>query len=61
MFRDVVEICETHRPKVVFCENVKGLLIHDKGRTFTIIKGAFEEIGYKVFHAVRNSMDFGVP
>jgi DNA (cytosine-5)-methyltransferase 1 len=61
LFRDVVEICETHRPKVVFCENVKGLLIHDKGRTFTIIKGAFEEIGYKVFHAVRNSMDFGVP
>lgn len=60
LFRDVVEICERHKPKAIFCENVKGLKIHDKGRTFKVIKGAFEEIGYTVFEGIRNSKDFGV-
>ncbi len=61
LFQDVVRICDYHKPKVIFCENVKGLTIHDKGRTFDVIKGAFEEIGYKVFFDVLNSKDFGVP
>lgn len=61
LFQDVVRICDYHKPKVIFCENVKGLTIHDKGRTFEVIRGAFEEIGYKVFYNVLNSKDFGVP
>ena len=61
LFQDVVRICEYHKPKVIFCENVKGLTIHDKGRTFKIIKRAFEQIGYTVYDKVLNSKDFGVP
>ena len=61
LFQDVVRICEYHQPKVIFCENVKGLVMHDRGRTFDVIKGAFEQIGYKVFYNVLNSKDFGVP
>ncbi len=61
LFQDVVRICEYHKPKVVFCENVKGLTIHDHGRTFKVITGAFEQIGYKVFYKVLNSKNFGVP
>lgn len=61
LFLDVVRICNHHRPQVIFCENVKGLSIHDKGRTFKVIKEAFEEIGYKVFAQILNSKDFGVP
>ena len=61
LFQDVVRICDLHKPKVIFCENVKGLTIHDKGRTFKVIKGAFEQIGYKVFTKILNSKDFGVP
>ena len=61
LFQDVVRICNWHRPKVVFCENVKGLTHHDKGRTFKVIVGAFEEIGYKTFYKVLNSKDYGVP
>lgn len=38
LFFDVARICEKKKPKVIFCENVKGLAIHDKGRTFDIIK-----------------------
>ena len=37
LFMDVARICEYHKPKVIFCENVKGLVIHDRGRTFKII------------------------
>lgn len=61
LFQDVVRICEYHKPKIIFCENVKGLTIHDKGRTFKVIKGAFEQIGYTVYDKILNSKDFSVP
>lgn len=57
----VARICECHKPKVIFCENVKGLVIHDRGRTFKIICKTFEDLGYTVFHKVLNSKNFGVP
>ena len=61
LFLDVVRICQYHKPKVIFCENVKGLVMHDKGRTFQVIRQAFRDIGYQVFWKVLNSKDFGVP
>lgn len=61
LFFDVARICEYHKPKVIFCENVKGLTIHDKGRTFKVITGTLEELGYTVFYKVLNSRDYGVP
>ncbi len=61
LFMDVARICELHKPKVIFCENVKGLTIHDKGKTFKVITRTFEQLGYKVFFKLLNSKDFGVP
>ena len=61
LFFDVVRICARHAPKAVFCENVKGLAGHDRGRTFTVIRRALEQIGYTVHDRVLNSRDFGVP
>lgn len=61
LFLDVVRICEYHKPKVIFCENVKGLVIHDRGNTFRVIRQAFRDIGYQVFWKVLNSKDYGVP
>lgn len=61
LFQDVVRICNYHKPKVIFCENVKGLQIHDKGKTIKIITSAFESIGYTVYTKILNSKDFGVP
>ncbi len=61
LFFDVARICALHKPKVIFCENVKGLIIHDKGRTFDIIKGTLDELGYTVHERVLNSRNFGVP
>ncbi len=61
LFMDVVRICEYHRPKVIFCENVKGLVLHDHGNTFKVIRNAFKNLGYQVFWKVLNSKCFGVP
>lgn len=61
LFMDVVRICEAHKPKVIFCENVKNLVHHDGGHTFKVISEAFETLGYKTFHAVLNSKNFGIP
>lgn len=61
LFLDVARICKYHKPKVIFCENVKGLTIHDRGMTFSIICKTFEDIGYTVFSKILNSRNFGVP
>ncbi|GHU81940.1 cytosine-specific methyltransferase [Clostridia bacterium] len=61
LFLEVARICDLHKPKVIFCENVKGLKIHDSGRTLNIIMSTFGDLGYKVFSQVLNSRDFGVP
>lgn len=61
LFFDVVRICAHHRPKVIVCENVKGLTIHDKGNTFKVITETLDQLGYNVYSKVLNSKDFGVP
>lgn len=61
LFLDVARICDKHKPKVIFCENVKGLTIHDKGRTFKVICKTFEDLGYDVYYKVLNSRNFAVP
>ena len=61
LFSDVARICDYHRPKIIFCENVKGLTIHDQGKTIKVIISTFEELGYRVFYKILNSRDFGVP
>lgn len=57
LFFDIEQIVEKHRPKIVFLENVKNLISHDKGRTFKVIIEILQaKLGYKVFHKVLNSM-----
>ena len=61
LFLEVARICSYHMPKVIFCENVKGLAIHDKGRTLDVIISTLRKIGYNVYYKILNSKDFGVP
>ena len=60
LFLDLIRICERIKPKVIFCENVKGLIIHDKHRTLKVIVDAFQSIGYKVNWKMLNSKDYGL-
>lgn len=61
LFFDIARIVKHHRPKVVFMENVKNLALHDAGRTFKVIAGTMDELGYTMFSKVLNSGQFGVP
>ena len=57
LFFDIEQIIEKHRPKVVYLENVKNFVSHDKGKTFKVITEILEKkLGYKIFHKVLNSM-----
>lgn len=58
LFFDVAEIIRRKRPKAVYLENVKNLYTHDGGKTFAVIKGTLEELGYVVYHKVMNAMDY---
>lgn len=47
LFFDVACIIRYHRPRCFLLENVKNLVSHDKGRTFSIIRNVLEhELGY---------------
>ncbi|HGI0427780.1 TPA: DNA cytosine methyltransferase [Streptococcus pyogenes] len=66
LFFNIVEIIKFHienkiPPKVIVLENVRRLLTHDKGNTFSVIKSTLEDLGYKIFYKVLNSADYGVP
>lgn len=57
LFFDIEQIVEKHKPKVVFLENVKNLVSHDKGNTFKVILEILEKkLDYKVYYKVLNSM-----
>jgi DNA (cytosine-5)-methyltransferase 1 len=61
MFFEIARIAKQIEPRFLLLENVKGLLSHDKGRTFAIILSTLDELGYDVEWQVLNSKDFGVP
>ena len=61
LFFDVARIIKYHKPKVIFLENVKGLVGHDKGKTFKVILETLKELGYSVKYQILNAKDFGVP
>jgi DNA (cytosine-5)-methyltransferase 1 len=49
------------QPKVFLFENVRGLLTHNKGRTYQTILDIFSEAGYTIQKEVMNAWDYGVP
>jgi DNA (cytosine-5)-methyltransferase 1 len=56
------QIARGHQPQVLVLENVRTLRTHDRGRTFQVICRVLEHVlGYRLFSAVLNSADFGVP
>ena len=61
LFYEIARILKAKRPKYLLLENVKGLLSHDRGRTFAIILSTIAELGYDVQWMVLNSKFFGVP
>ncbi|MDR0918089.1 MAG: DNA (cytosine-5-)-methyltransferase [Oscillospiraceae bacterium] len=61
LFFEICRFIEAKQPKIVFLENVKHLVHHDKGRTLTVILNKLNELGYKTEWKVLNALDYGVP
>jgi DNA (cytosine-5)-methyltransferase 1 len=61
LFFDIARILADKKPRHFILENVKGLLSHDGGRTFTTIIRILSSMGYFVEWEVLNAKSFGVP
>lgn len=61
VFNDFIALVRAGRPHVVVLENVHSLLTSRRGRDFTVILKALDELGYGVAWRVLNSQYFGVP
>lgn len=62
LFFEIEAILREHQPMAFFLENVKGLAIHDKGRTLKTILEHLDDAGYNVVPPkILNAMDYGVP
>ena len=62
LFFEIEDILRKYQPKAFFLENVKGLVIHNKGCTLKTILKHLEDAGYDVVPPqVLNAMDYGVP
>lgn len=62
LFREFARLIIECQPKIFIFENVKGMLSHDKGRTWKVIKETFEnDCDYDVYYQVLNAKDYGVP
>jgi DNA (cytosine-5)-methyltransferase 1 len=62
LFFNIVDIIEAKQPKAFFLENVRGLVNHDLGRTFKIIRDILEhELGYSFYFKIVKASDYGLP
>lgn len=58
LFFDICRILKAKRPKAFMLENVKNLKSHDKGRTFSVIMEALNELNYDVHTQVLDGQNF---
>lgn len=61
LFYDYARLVKEIKPKVFIYENVVGMLNHDHGQTWKIIRNIFESLGYDIHYQVLNSKDYGIP
>lgn len=57
----LIKIMLAKNVKYFILENVKGLTNHDNGNSLKVILSELDNAGYRVFHQVLNSVDYGVP
>ena len=60
LFYHYAVFLEKLQPKMFLFENVRGLLTHDKGKTYSTIIDIFEKTGYEIQKEVLHASDYGV-
>lgn len=61
LFFDIARILEEKKPKAFILENVKQLVTHQKGQTFSRIIETLEKLNYYVDYKILNALDYGLP
>lgn len=70
LFHDYARIIAEVRPKCFIFENVRGMLVHDNGNTWKVIKNTFKELEYNIYlnkdkngneSPLLNACDYGIP
>lgn len=70
LFHEYARIVEEVQPKCFIFENVKGMLVHDNGRTWEVIRSVFQGLNYNIFlnrdelgneQPLLNAKNFGIP
>lgn len=62
LFFEMARAVREIRPKVFLCENVKGLMSHDGGKTLDTIKHVIAELGYRLIEPkVMEAIKYKVP
>ncbi len=62
LFFNIVEILQEKKPRGFFLENVRGIIKHDDGNTFRIIRNILEnELGYSFYFKIVKASDYGLP
>ena len=58
---EYIDLIKKSQPRMFIFENVKGLMTHDKGKTWRTIYEEFNSGGYSVFWKPMNAKDYGIP
>ncbi|MDO5564813.1 MAG: DNA cytosine methyltransferase [Eubacteriales bacterium] len=61
LFFNILEIIKAKQPKAFLLENVRGLLNHDKGKTFSIIERELKELDYTFHFKVIKASEHNLP
>ena len=60
LFYHYAVFLEKLQPKMFLFENVRGLLTHDRGKTYQTMLDIFEKAGYDIQRKILNAWDYGV-
>ncbi len=61
LFFEVSRIVKEKKPKIVFMENVKNLVMHDNKKTIKIIESTMKDLGYNFHVEVLDASKYGIP
>lgn len=62
LFYEFARIVKETQPRVFIYENVRGLLTHDNGHTWRVMKDVLQNLNYRIEEPqILNASDYGIP
>lgn len=61
VFFEIARIIDNKKPRIVFLENVRNLIYHDRGKSFSVVYSTLAQFGYAVRYKIVNANEMNVP